>query len=247
MTTPKKPPPVAVLKCIMCTQDSDRLHPNLNVGPLGKGKRGKAGTRRSLAQRARRQQELADSIGNLLDLKTHDNLRSRAQKPRWKVEQGEKRLEAFPDYRTHALDEALDHEWEVNIEKVNVLRSGMYDRKVNRERGMCCGVIGAGAEEAGLVVSLPPSLLLPGEEGVAGAGKPGSILGFIGDSENDAGGSTANLVVMQEIACFDSSNAPGVRFVAKAIPGTTEGSVNTSSLPRWVEKLSIPRALDLGE
>jgi hypothetical protein len=31
--------------------------------------------------------------------------------------------------------------------------------------------------------------------------------------------------------CFESSNAPGVRFVANAIPGASAGSVHTSCVP----------------
>ncbi|KAK7013528.1 hypothetical protein R3P38DRAFT_2788419 [Favolaschia claudopus] len=72
-------------------------------------------TRRSVAQRARRQRELAANIENLLDIKEHDSQQSRAQKLRRKVEQGERRLRAFPDCdHSRALDEALDYEWMLN-------------------------------------------------------------------------------------------------------------------------------------
>ncbi|KAK7029066.1 hypothetical protein R3P38DRAFT_3353962 [Favolaschia claudopus] len=72
-------------------------------------------TSRSVAQRARRQRELAAKIENLLDIKEHDSQQSRAQKLRRKVEQGERRLRAFPDCdHGRALDEALDHEWMLN-------------------------------------------------------------------------------------------------------------------------------------
>ncbi|KAK7034991.1 hypothetical protein R3P38DRAFT_2772041 [Favolaschia claudopus] len=72
-------------------------------------------TRRSVAQRARRQRELAAKIEDLLDIKEHDSQQSRAQKLRRKVEQGERRLRAFPDCdHSRALDEALDREWMPN-------------------------------------------------------------------------------------------------------------------------------------
>ncbi|KAK7005553.1 hypothetical protein R3P38DRAFT_3367456 [Favolaschia claudopus] len=72
-------------------------------------------TSRSVAQRARRQRELAAKIENLLDIKEHDSQQSRAQKLRRKVEQGERKLRAFPDCdHGRALDEALDHEWMLN-------------------------------------------------------------------------------------------------------------------------------------
>ncbi|KAK6996323.1 hypothetical protein R3P38DRAFT_3628973 [Favolaschia claudopus] len=72
-------------------------------------------TRRSVAQRARRQRELAAKIEDLLDIKEHDSQQSRAQKLRRKLEQGERRLRAFPDCdHSRALDEALDREWMLN-------------------------------------------------------------------------------------------------------------------------------------
>ncbi|KAK7007096.1 hypothetical protein R3P38DRAFT_2792979 [Favolaschia claudopus] len=72
-------------------------------------------TRRSVAQCARRQRELAAKIEDLLDIKEHDSQQSRAQKLRRKVEQGERRLRAFPDCdHSRALDEALDREWMLN-------------------------------------------------------------------------------------------------------------------------------------
>ncbi|KAK7029077.1 hypothetical protein R3P38DRAFT_3353968 [Favolaschia claudopus] len=72
-------------------------------------------TRSSVAQRARPQRELAAKIEDLLDIKEYDSQQSRAQKLRRKVEQGERRLKAFPDCdHSRALDEALDHEWKLN-------------------------------------------------------------------------------------------------------------------------------------
>ncbi|KAK6966727.1 hypothetical protein R3P38DRAFT_3380927 [Favolaschia claudopus] len=54
-------------------------------------------------------------LRNLLDIKEHDSQQSRAQKLRRKVEQGERKLRAFPDCdHGRALDEALDHEWMLN-------------------------------------------------------------------------------------------------------------------------------------
>ncbi|KAJ7926527.1 hypothetical protein B0H13DRAFT_1862156 [Mycena leptocephala] len=70
---------------------------------------------RSAAQRARRQRELAANIENLLQTHGSENIRSRAQTLRRKVEDGEKRLELNPDCDpTQALDRALDHEYDVN-------------------------------------------------------------------------------------------------------------------------------------
>ncbi|KAK6966424.1 hypothetical protein R3P38DRAFT_3381211 [Favolaschia claudopus] len=72
-------------------------------------------TRSSVAQRARPQRELAAKIEDLLDIKEYDSQQSRAQKLRRKVEQGERRLKAFPDCdHSRALGEALDHEWKLN-------------------------------------------------------------------------------------------------------------------------------------
>ncbi|KAK7025825.1 hypothetical protein R3P38DRAFT_3355988 [Favolaschia claudopus] len=57
----------------------------------------------------------AQNIENLLDIKEHDSQQSRAQKLRRKVEQGERRLRAFPDCdHSRALDEAPDYEWMLN-------------------------------------------------------------------------------------------------------------------------------------
>jgi hypothetical protein len=56
----------------------------------------------------------------------------------------------------------------------------------------------------------------------AGPGVEGSGFGSTG-----VDGSSSNVVVKS----VDSSNAPGVRFVAKEIPGARDGSVHTSWLP----------------
>ncbi|KAK6987764.1 hypothetical protein R3P38DRAFT_2805242 [Favolaschia claudopus] len=65
--------------------------------------------RRSAGQRKRREREAKEN-----STKEHDK-QSRAQKLRRKVEQGERRLRAFPDCdHGRALDEALDHEWMLN-------------------------------------------------------------------------------------------------------------------------------------
>ncbi|KAJ6553611.1 hypothetical protein DFH09DRAFT_1085723 [Mycena vulgaris] len=70
---------------------------------------------RSAAQRARRQRELAANNEDLLQTHGAENIRSRAQILRRKVEEGERRLESNPDCDpTQALDRALDHEYDVN-------------------------------------------------------------------------------------------------------------------------------------
>ncbi|KAK7041204.1 hypothetical protein R3P38DRAFT_2768573 [Favolaschia claudopus] len=63
-----------------------------------------------------RSRELAAKIEDLLDINSeYDSQQSRAQKLRRKVEQGERRLKAFPDCdHSRVLDEALDHEWKLN-------------------------------------------------------------------------------------------------------------------------------------
>ncbi|KAK7027047.1 hypothetical protein R3P38DRAFT_2941464, partial [Favolaschia claudopus] len=76
---------------------------------------------RSLAQRARRQRELAGDIEDLLDIEGYKGChRSRAQTLRRKVEQGEQRLKLSPECDpTQSLDKALDHEYDVNQPRRN--------------------------------------------------------------------------------------------------------------------------------
>ncbi|KAJ7303144.1 hypothetical protein DFH08DRAFT_825997 [Mycena albidolilacea] len=71
--------------------------------------------RRSAAQRGRRQRELAKQIQGLLETKSPENVRSRAQTLRRRVEEAERRLEfdAVCD-PTEALDQVLDKEFEIN-------------------------------------------------------------------------------------------------------------------------------------
>ncbi|KAJ7280974.1 hypothetical protein C8J57DRAFT_1464301 [Mycena rebaudengoi] len=70
---------------------------------------------RSAAQRARHQRELAANIEDLSQTRGGENIRSRAQILRRKVEEGERCLESNPDCDpTQALDRALDHEYDVN-------------------------------------------------------------------------------------------------------------------------------------
>ncbi|KAK6966412.1 hypothetical protein R3P38DRAFT_3155110 [Favolaschia claudopus] len=72
---------------------------------------------RSLAQRARRQRELAGEIEDLLDIEGYKGChRSRAQTLRRKVEQGEQRLKLSPEC---AINQALDHEYNVNQPRRN--------------------------------------------------------------------------------------------------------------------------------
>ncbi|KAK7059571.1 hypothetical protein R3P38DRAFT_2758990 [Favolaschia claudopus] len=95
-----------------------------------------------------RSRELAGKIEDLLDIKEYDSQQSRAQKLRQKVEQGERRLKAFPDCdHSRVLDEALDHEWKLNqprredrhresqrskfLRYEGELRSGMYSQEVH--------------------------------------------------------------------------------------------------------------------
>ncbi|KAK7014519.1 hypothetical protein R3P38DRAFT_3362305 [Favolaschia claudopus] len=68
---------------------------------------------RSLAQRARRQREIAGEIEDLLDIEGYKGChRSRAQTLRRKVEQGEQRLKLSPECDpTQSLNQALDHEY----------------------------------------------------------------------------------------------------------------------------------------
>ncbi|KAJ6499654.1 hypothetical protein C8R47DRAFT_294922 [Mycena vitilis] len=66
---------------------------------------------RSAAQRARRQRELASTIEGLLQSRERENIRSRAQTLRRRVEEGERRLDADPECDpTQALDRALDYD-----------------------------------------------------------------------------------------------------------------------------------------
>ncbi|KAK7034249.1 hypothetical protein R3P38DRAFT_3496651, partial [Favolaschia claudopus] len=83
---------------------------------------------RSLAQRARRQRELAGEIEDLLDIEGYKGChRSRAQTLRRKVEQGEKRLKLSPECDpTQSLDQALDHEYDE-------VRRGVYAEEQRRE------------------------------------------------------------------------------------------------------------------
>ncbi|KAK6984268.1 hypothetical protein R3P38DRAFT_3105191, partial [Favolaschia claudopus] len=76
---------------------------------------------RSLAQRARRQRELAGEIEDLLDIEGYKGChRSRAQTLLRKVEQGEQRLKLSPECDpTQSLDQALDHEYDVNQPRRN--------------------------------------------------------------------------------------------------------------------------------
>ncbi|KAJ7655828.1 hypothetical protein DFH06DRAFT_1132882 [Mycena polygramma] len=70
---------------------------------------------RSAVQRARRQRELASTIEGLLQNRECENIRSRAQTLRRRVEEGERRLDVDPECDpTQALDQALDYEYEVN-------------------------------------------------------------------------------------------------------------------------------------
>jgi hypothetical protein len=63
-----------------------------------------------------------------------------------------------------------------------------------------------------------------------GAGTSASE-GVAGSSLGSALGVESNVVKEELDGSFDSSNAPGVRFVANAIPGASAGSVHTSWLP----------------
>ncbi|KAJ7906984.1 hypothetical protein B0H13DRAFT_2273863, partial [Mycena leptocephala] len=71
--------------------------------------------RRSAAQRGRRQRELAKQIQGLLQTTSPDNVRSRAQTLRRRVEEAERRLgfDAVCD-PTGALNQVLDKEFEIN-------------------------------------------------------------------------------------------------------------------------------------
>ncbi|KAJ7310811.1 hypothetical protein DFH08DRAFT_822909 [Mycena albidolilacea] len=71
--------------------------------------------RRSAAQRGQRQRELAKQIQGLLQTKSPDNVRSRAQTLRRRVEEAERRLE-FDGVcdPTEALNQVLDKEFEIN-------------------------------------------------------------------------------------------------------------------------------------
>ncbi|KAJ6501351.1 hypothetical protein DFH09DRAFT_1102508 [Mycena vulgaris] len=71
--------------------------------------------RRSAAQRGRRQRELTKQIQGLLQTKSPDNIRSRAQTLRRRVEEAARRLEfdAVCD-PTEALNQVLDKEFEIN-------------------------------------------------------------------------------------------------------------------------------------
>ncbi|KAJ7921602.1 hypothetical protein B0H13DRAFT_2267770, partial [Mycena leptocephala] len=71
--------------------------------------------RRSAAQRGRRQRELAKQIQGLLQTTSPDNVRSRAQTLRRRVEEAERRLE-FDGVcdPTGALNQVLDKEFEIN-------------------------------------------------------------------------------------------------------------------------------------
>ncbi|KAJ6526311.1 hypothetical protein B0H19DRAFT_1084421 [Mycena capillaripes] len=83
--------------------------------------------RRSVAQRARRQRELAGKIRaelGALHTPQYGNIRFQSQTLRRSVEDAERRLHADPDCdATHALDKALEHEYALNRGEKN---TGLY-------------------------------------------------------------------------------------------------------------------------
>ncbi|KAK7006518.1 hypothetical protein R3P38DRAFT_3036120, partial [Favolaschia claudopus] len=85
---------------------------------------------RSLAQRARRQRELAGEIEDLLDIEGYKGChRSRAQTLRRKVEQGEQRLKLSPECDpTQSLNQALDHEYSHESYRSRMLRKPSHLR-----------------------------------------------------------------------------------------------------------------------
>ncbi|KAJ7939074.1 hypothetical protein B0H13DRAFT_1851242 [Mycena leptocephala] len=84
---------------------------------------------RSTAQRAKRQRELAANIENLCARGHRD--RSRAQILRRRVEKAEKCLEHHPDCDpTHALDRALDLEYDVNEAQHRDRHRESYRRRI---------------------------------------------------------------------------------------------------------------------